>query len=111
MIDIDTLKKEIVSRLEPLKPEKVILFGSYAYGNPTEDSDIDLYVVTNDDFMPKSFKEKMDVVLKVSSAILDIRQKYSTDLIVHTKPMHEKFVELNSSFCREIMNNGLVFYE
>jgi len=42
-MDIEQLKTEIVTRLKPLNPYKIILFGSYAYGNPTEDSDIDLY--------------------------------------------------------------------
>jgi len=45
MIDIEVLKLEIVERLKPLNPDKVILFGSYAYGTPTEESDIDLFLV------------------------------------------------------------------
>ena len=68
MVDIEKLKDEIVERLKPLDPDKVILFGSYAYGTPTEDSDIDLYVVTKDEFIPQSFKEKSQVHLKVSRA-------------------------------------------
>ena len=35
MVDIEKLKDEIVERLKPLDPDKVILFGSYAYGTPT----------------------------------------------------------------------------
>ncbi len=58
MIDIDELKQAILERLRPLDPERVILFGSYARGNPTEDSDVDLYVVTKDDFVPASYREK-----------------------------------------------------
>ena len=45
MIDIEKLKPEIIERLKPLNPDKIILFGSYAYGTPTEDSDIDLFLV------------------------------------------------------------------
>ena len=40
MIDIEELKPKIVEALMPLKPDKIILFGSYAYGTPNEDSDI-----------------------------------------------------------------------
>lgn len=47
MVDIEELKQEIVEHLKPLNPEKIILFGSYAYGTPTEDSDIDLFLVKN----------------------------------------------------------------
>jgi hypothetical protein len=44
----DELETRIRDALAPLHPEKVILFGSYAWGQPTADSDIDLYVVTQD---------------------------------------------------------------
>ena len=68
MIDIEKLKPMIIERLMPLNPDKIILFGSYAYGTPNEDSDIDLYIVTNDDFMPKNWNEKMKIKLKFSKA-------------------------------------------
>ena len=45
MVDIEKIKVEIVERLKPLDPDKIILFGSYAYGTPNEDSDIDLFLV------------------------------------------------------------------
>ncbi len=48
-----TIEHEIIERLKPIHPEKVILFGSYAYGEPNKDSDIDLLVVTQDDFIPQ----------------------------------------------------------
>ena len=46
MVNIEELKHEIVERLQPLNLDKVILFDSYSYGTPDEDSDIDLYIVT-----------------------------------------------------------------
>ena len=48
MINVEKLKQEIVNALMPIKPEKIILFGSYAYGNPTEDSDLDICIVEKD---------------------------------------------------------------
>jgi predicted nucleotidyltransferase len=96
----DALETQIKEALAPLHPDKVILFGSYAWGQPTEDSDIDLYVVTRDDFMPATWREKRDVVRAVSNCMLDLRMRYSIDLLVHTKPMHRKFVEIDSSFAR-----------
>lgn len=44
-INIESLKKDIVSRLSALKPKKIILFGSYVYGNPDWNSDIDICVI------------------------------------------------------------------
>jgi len=110
MINIERIKDEIVQRLEPLKPEKIILFGSYAYGNPNKDSDIDLYIVTNDDFIPNSWREKMQIKLKFSKALRDIKQRYDIDLITHTKKMHKKFIDLDSMFSREILTKGQIIY-
>ena len=111
MLDIENLKREIVKRLKPLNPEKIILFGSYAYGKPTKDSDIDLYIVTNDDFMPQSWREKMDVKLKFSKVLRDIKQNYDIDLITHTKKMYKKFLKTDSQFANEILSKGKVIYE
>ncbi|HQS67718.1 MAG TPA: nucleotidyltransferase domain-containing protein [Sulfuricurvum sp.] len=108
MIDIEALKHEIVERLMPLNPDKIILFGSYAYGTPNEDSDIDLYVVTKDDFIPQSWKEKSSLNKTISSAIRDLRRVHAIDLIVHTKAMNDKFRILNSSFSRELLSRGQV---
>ncbi len=103
----DELETQIQDALRPLRPEKVILFGSYAWGQPTEDSDIDLYVVTQDDFMPATWRQKRDIVRAVSNRILDLRTRYAIDLLVHTRPMHRKFVEIDSSFARQIMEEGV----
>jgi len=100
------LETRIRDALAPLQPEKVILFGSRAWGRPSEDSDIDLYVVTRDDFVPATWRQKRDIVRAVSNRILDLRMRYSIDLLVHTRPMHRQFVETGSSFARQIMSEG-----
>ncbi len=103
----DDIKNRIIGALAPLDPYKLILFGSYANGNPTEESDIDLYVVTKDDFLPNSWSEKNEIYLKISRQIRSIRSEVPIDLIVHTKLMNQKFIELDSSFYREITQNGI----
>jgi predicted nucleotidyltransferase len=111
MIDIELLKNDIVKRLKPFNPEKIILFGSYAYGKPNKESDIDLYVVTSDDFIPKDYEEKNRIYMKISRAIRDIKEEMPIDMLVHTKKMYERFIELNSSFSREILQRGVYLYE
>jgi uncharacterized protein len=108
VIDIEMIKHEILERLKPLDLDRIILFGSYAYGTPTEDSDIDLYVVTKDDFIPQSWKEKSSLNKKISSVLRDLRRTHAIDLIVHTKAMNDKFRILNSSFSRELLVKGEV---
>jgi predicted nucleotidyltransferase len=103
---IESLKSEIINALQPINPERVILFGSYAWGTPHENSDIDLYVVTKDDFIPTSWREKRDIVRMVSKQIRSLRELYAIDLLVHTKPMYEKFLESGTSFSQDIKNSG-----
>lgn len=98
-IDIESLKTQIAQRLKPLEPQKVILFGSYAYGTPDENSDIDLYVVTKDDFVPQNWKEKSEVHLKVAKAMQDLLRLYPTDLITHTKPYARKVCRAKYGIC------------
>jgi len=109
VIDIQELKDEIIKRLKPLNPYKIILFGSYAYGTPSKNSDIDLYIVTNDDFIPKNWKEKINIKLKFSKLLRDLKQQYDIDLITHTKKMYEKFINSNSMFSKEIQKGQVIY--
>ena len=110
MINIDKMKNEIIEKLRPLNPDKIILFGSYAYGSPNEESDIDLYVVTQDDFIPQTYQEKMNIKLKVAKTLRDLQKTIPIDVITHTRKMHTRFLQLNSSFSREIMQKGILLY-
>jgi predicted nucleotidyltransferase len=108
-------KNDIITQinlsLQNLNVNKVILFGSYAKGTQVDDSDIDLLVVTNDNFVFQSFAQKMETKLKIASALNSLRKFADIDLIVHTKPMFEKFILLNSGFKNEILNSGSIIYE
>jgi predicted nucleotidyltransferase len=103
----ELIKNEIIENLRPLNPEKVILFGSYAYGSPTNESDIDLYIVTKDNYFPSSFSEKMDLKIKISDMLGNLRNQMAVDIIVHTIPMHQRFIELESSFAKMIVSQGI----
>jgi uncharacterized protein len=106
------IRRQILERLtRQIKIRRIILFGSHAVGTPDEDSDIDLLVVTDEDYIPENFEQNMHHYLKVSSALRDIKRKLPIDLIVHTKPMHEKFVQLGSSFSKEVTERGEILYE
>jgi predicted nucleotidyltransferase len=101
----------LVEKLLPTDPEKIILFGSFAKGDAHKDSDLDILVVTSDDILPQTFSEKSKIYLKVAKAISDIKKEFPVDLIVHTKPMHRKFIEMDSLFARELITKGKVLYE
>ena len=102
---------EILARLKQIYPEKIILFGSQATDRANAESDFDLIVVTSDEVMPSTYHEKEEIYLRVARLIRDIRQETPVDLIVHTRPMHERFLTLNSLFAQEVQEKGVVLYE
>ena len=87
--------------VECLQPEKVILFGSYAYGDPTPDSDVDLLVVM--DFQPGERKS-----LEIRKA-LDF--SFSLDLIVKTPQDVERRYQGYDPLIRHALNQGKVLYD
>src|SRR5438309_1194354 len=84
------------------RPEKIVLFGSYAYGRPTEDSDVDLLVV-----MPFDRKR--------GRKSLEIRQRipadFPLDLIVRTPEFIAQRLEWGDCFTQEILSKGKVLYD
>jgi len=103
--------QQLKENLSHLNPYLVLLFGSYAYGTPHQDSDLDLFVVLNDSSMPTTFKEKQALYLKVSPYTRPIAKQIPIDLMVFTIPMFEQFKSVNSVFSKEILNKGIVIYE
>ncbi|MDO9040601.1 MAG: nucleotidyltransferase domain-containing protein, partial [Bacteroidota bacterium] len=88
----NTYIQQLKEKLKELNPYRVFLFGSYAYGTPHIDSDIDLLVVTNDEFIPQTFQEKTNLYISISEHILNISKQVPVDLIVYTLPMYKQFV-------------------
>ena len=101
----------ILENLKALDPYRVILFGSHAQGLQRTESDIDLLVVTNDDYFISSYEDKMKLHLRVSSVLRDIMKQVPVDLIVYTRPTYNKFVQLGSMFSKEIQRKGKILYE
>ena len=57
MLDVEKIKLDIVKNLKPLNLDKIILFGSYAYGTPNENSDLDICII-DDNFLSKTKKKQ-----------------------------------------------------
>jgi predicted nucleotidyltransferase len=86
---------------EKFRPEKIILFGSFAYGTPNADSDVDLLVV-----MPA--RNQLDQALKIRLAF---DAAFPMDLIVRTPKNLAWRLEERESFTTEVMTKGKVLYE
>ena len=91
--------KQIV---DAFRPQKVILFGSYAYGTPTFDSDIDLLVV-----MPYEENE-LDKMAEVRRRL---SSEMPLDVLVKTPKQIEERIGMQDFFVREIMENGKILYD
>jgi predicted nucleotidyltransferase len=104
----DNYIDDLIKTLKELKPYKAILFGSYAWGKPHEDSDIDLIVVLNKDKMPESYAERMKNYFTVIKYFRMLNKKVPMDIIVYTKAEWNKLLEIKSSFSKEILSKGKV---
>ncbi len=108
MVDIEKLKPLIIEKLMPLKPDKIILFGSYAYGTPNEDSDIDLFLLKDD----LSLDDTRYYQREARQRLLDIREKYKTNGIDILSAPTEYIKQREDYFYKiDILQNGKVWYE
>ncbi len=96
---IDEVVKQIV---EKFKPEKIILFGSYARGNPRSESDVDLLVVMETPL--KSVQQAIQICQQ-------IEYQFGLDLIVHTPKHLAERMQMGDWFLRGIVKEGKVLYE
>jgi predicted nucleotidyltransferase len=100
----ETLPKAVRRLATKLKPDKIILFGSYAYGNPTPDSDVDLFII-----MKTNIKRQVDRYVLVSGLLSPLQ--FPVDIIVHTPSEIKRALNLKGNFfIREIMTNGKALY-
>lgn len=107
--NIEEIKREIIEKLEPLNPNKIILFGSYAYGTPTQDSDIDLFLLKDD--LKK--EDVRDYRLELQKKLFDLQKKYllSIDIFVDSSSRVQQRIDvIKDQFYSEIMNKGKVIY-
>jgi predicted nucleotidyltransferase len=84
------------------RPDRIILFGSYAYGKPTANSDVDILVI-----MPFEGKGTR----KAAEILLATDPRFPIDLIVRTPDQVKTRIQLGDFFIREVTERGRVLYE
>ena len=98
------LLTQIVQRLvESLHPEQIILFGSHAYGEPNEDSDVDLFVIVSESDQPRYRRSR-----EAYRALRGI--SIPTDVIVMTREEVKKKVNVRSSLISRVIHDGKILY-
>src|SRR5438477_5662098 len=84
------------------RPARVILFGSYAYGHPTADSDVDLMVV---------MRHRGSGAETATRIRLACPRAFAMDLIVRSPAALRRRLEMGDSFLRDITSYGVVLHE
>jgi predicted nucleotidyltransferase len=100
-VDMNRIEDLALRIAREFKPEKIVLFGSYAYGHPTRDSDVDLLVILKFDGKP---------VRKAIEIRNRLNPRLPLDLLVRTPEQIANRVLQNDWFMCEILEKGRTLY-
>ena len=108
MVKDKKIKETINQITEKIKkeyaPQKIILFGSYAYGEPSSDSDLDLFIIK------ETNKERRNRFVEVKRLVYDPKRKVVFSPLVYTPKEVEERLSLKDDFVMEILEKGEVLY-
>ena len=102
MVDVEQIIAFVNRVAKVFGPERVILFGSYAYGKPTSDSDVDLLVVIPHNGAPSR---------KASIIRMAIPRGFPCDLMVRSPETLRERIALDDYFLKEVTEKGITLYE
>jgi predicted nucleotidyltransferase len=89
---------------ESYNPQKIILYGSYAWGLPDEDSDIDLLIIKDTEEKPH------DRIVNAARIISPLRRGYAVDILVITPEELKSRLDIGDQFIEEIISRGEILY-
>jgi len=101
---VDQKLKEITEKIvKEYQPERIILFGSWAWGNPHENSDIDIFIVKDTDIPSLKRIEALDRLFS--------RRDVPMDFLVYTPEQVERRLSIGDFFVKDIITKGRVLYD
>ena len=103
MISMPQIQRYCDAIAAAFKPRKIILFGSYAYGQPTEDSDVDVMVI-----MPKSRRLGHRPALKIREKV---EADFPVDVLVRDPEFVRERLREGDCFLEEVTSKGRIMYE
>ena len=101
-IPADAIKNVVEQIVKKFNPKKVILFGSYAYGQPKPESDVDLLVIMD---------TRLSGIRQAIEINNQIQYTFGLDLLVYTPERLQQRISWGDQFLREIVSRGKIVYE
>src|SRR5438132_14191269 len=99
--EIDQIVSQVI---EHYRPEKVILFGSYAYGHPDPDSDLDLLIIKN------TSERFIDRWINVRRIVSNSKRSIPFEPIVLTPDEVEERLAIGDQFIKKIVTKGEILF-
>jgi predicted nucleotidyltransferase len=98
------IRKEVVRRLvDEFQPEAIYLFGSYAWGKPNKDSDLDLLVI-----VPDSRETPIQRAVRAQRSLMGV--KAAVDVLVKTRKEFQRYTSVKASLEAQISREGKLLY-
>jgi len=98
------IRKEVIRRLvDEFHPETIYLFGSHAWGEPNEDSDMDLLVI-----VPQSREKPIQRAVRAQRSLLGV--KVAVDVLVKTRKEFQRYATVKASLEGQISREGKLLY-
>jgi len=101
----------LVEAIKQSDPYRIILFGSHANGTATEDSDIDLMVILDNNDVAKTYQERAEKKLIINRLVRDINYRVALDILVYSREEYNIVKDGGNYFIDEIEKTGKVLYE
>ena len=102
MVSTEAIRDLSARIAERFHPEKIVLFGSYAYGTASEDSDVDLLVILP--FQGKGFRMSLEILNTMDPP-------FPVDLIARRPDDTDRRYTQGDPLIREALDRGSVLYE
>ena len=102
-VDEDLLSEMVTRIVRAVDPDKIILFGSHAYGRPHGGSDIDLLVIMKSE-LPR-YKRAVPIYLALAGLIIP------KDILVYTPEEVEAWAAVPQAFVTSLIRKGRILYE
>jgi len=103
--EVRKIVNEVTAKIKRgYNPQKIILFGSYAYGKPSLDSDLDLFIIK------KTTKERRERFVEIKRLIYDPNREIVLSPLIYTPAEVKERLTLGDDFVKEILEKGEVLY-